>query len=316
MRTLISDADVFRALEAGLPSRKSSANYRIRLEAARKRVGAPSVVAMLLSPLKYVPVLKREYLNTATRNNVVVAVLSVFKHVPLLAGRAGESLMRWRHFAGVMGRVLQIRSDKNKMTDDQRAKMMSFNEIEMLFAQRMALPPHEQLVFHSTRPKSQQFVLLALVADGLIVRSDLGNVRILETDPMTSDDNYAVIRKNNGPSYIVLNKYKTHRTYGRYAEDIGHTALGVLRESLRLHPRSHLFVDNRGHPYEENSSYGAFVRRTFQTLFGRMVGTSMLRHIFITDKLDPTRMSAEELKDSSRRMMHSMGMQQRYRFVN
>ena len=63
-----------------------------------------------------------------------------------------------------------------------------------------------------------------------------------------------------------------------------------------------------------NDTYGSFVQRTFEQLFGRGTGVSLLRHIYISEKLDFDNMTLEEQDEEARLMLHTSGLQKQYKW--
>ena len=47
-------------------------------------------------------------------------------------------------------------------------------------------------------------------------------------------------------------------------------------------------------------------------MFGRTTGTSIVRHIYITEELDFNNLSIEEQGDIAKQMMHTKGLQAKY----
>jgi hypothetical protein len=63
-----------------------------------------------------------------------------------------------------------------------------------------------------------------------------------------------------------------------------------------------------------NNTYSVFVKTTFEQLFGRGTGVSLLRHIYITEKLDFDDMTIEEQETEAKFMLHTSGLQRRYKW--
>ena len=63
-----------------------------------------------------------------------------------------------------------------------------------------------------------------------------------------------------------------------------------------------------------NNTYSVFVKHIFEELFGRSTGVSLLRHIYITEKLDFDDMTIQEQEDEAKLMLHTSGLQRRYKW--
>mmetsp|Transcript_45224 Transcript_45224/g.75422 ORF Transcript_45224/g.75422 Transcript_45224/m.75422 type:complete len:91 (+) Transcript_45224:1269-1541(+) len=87
--------------------------------------------------------------------------------------------------------------------------------------------------------------------------------------------------------------------------------------SMLLPQRTHLITNSKTHTgYTTNNSYTQSVIRTFKREFKRRVGCTMLRHIYVTEKVKPSRMSVLEQKNIADRMLHTHAQQQEYRWMS
>jgi hypothetical protein len=160
-----------------------------------------------------------------------------------------------------------------------------------------------------------QFTLLSVITHLRPKRADLGAVEIYrDDDPRKTDQNYIVLRKpKDGGSYLVMNMYKTSKYYQTVEEDLPEGLVRDIEQSLTRHPRKYLFTKEKGDPMS-NNTYSVFVRQTFEELFGRSTGVSLLRHIYITEKLDFDDMTIEERNAEAKLMLHTSGLQQQYKW--
>lgn len=100
-------------------------------------------------------------------------------------------------------------------------------------------------------------------------------------------------------------------------ETIEGDVLHELLASLTKHPRDFVFVGRHGRPMS-NNLFSKFVIRTFQRLFdGRGAGTALLRHAYVSERIDFNLMSMEQRADFARRMGHSTALQEQvYKWVD
>ena len=63
-----------------------------------------------------------------------------------------------------------------------------------------------------------------------------------------------------------------------------------------------------------NNTFSVFVKTTFEQLFGRATGVSLLRHIYITEKLNFDDMTLEEQNEEAKLMLHTSGLQRQYKW--
>jgi len=123
-------------------------------------------------------------------------------------------------------------------------------------------------------------------------------------DTMPSDKNYVELN----PTRFIFNKYKTAKTYGRQVLDIPEALQKSIKLYLSYHPlkKSAVFpflVYGDGRPLTVVNS----ITRILNKIFHKNVGSSMLRHIFITDKFGDVK---NEMEDVANKMGHSVVEQQ------
>lgn len=147
------------------------------------------------------------------------------------------------------------------------------------------------------------------------------NINHIDKEFRKKLNNYAILDLDPKKSYILFRKYKTAQHHQTLKEYLHPQLLNDILSSLYIYPRTFLFIQNRGSvldniPYINNNSYTQFFLRTFNKLFNKRVGCSMFRHIFITEKIDPRKMSLQKQHEYADRMLHSHKEQMQYRWNN
>jgi len=299
-------------LKASLASAKSYDNYEFRINRLAMLIGRP-IEYILYHPQEAYPKIKDAYPNINSRKNMMTPILSLFRVNPKLqeSDEGKKSWEEWKRYHDDMTTLQTVRVKKNKMPEKVKEKYTSMEDIELKVRELRKEDPH------ATMTKSQRFLLLTLLTDIKPKRSDLGAVRIYrEKDPNKKKDNYIVLREKVGdPTYLVLNSYKTKKYYGRVEEDLSKESVNVLKQSLRRYPREYLFVDKSNAPFKSNDSYGKFVVRTFEEYFGKAMGTSLFRHVYVIEKENPDA-TEEELEESAKLMLHSSKVHRNYKWVD
>lgn len=150
-------------------------------------------------------------------------------------------------------------------------------------------------------------------------RADLGNVLIVDRSAENKNTilkgNYIVASSDNSDNgwELVLNEYKTSKVYGTLRETLDPKLARVIKQSITLYKRDHLFVQTSGSdamkPMKKNNSYGRFVRRAFEQHFNKSMGVSLWRHVYIGENVDFNKTSMADLKKDARLSGHSVGMQ-------
>ena len=126
-------------------------------------------------------------------------------------------------------------------------------------------------------------------------------------EKMPNDVNYLDVTGNR----FIFNVYKTARKYGQHIVPVSEGLSPVLNKYLKYHPAKggkwtslpHFLVGADGKPL---TAINAITRR-LNKYFGKNVGSSMLRHIYLSGKYN-----IEEMKQDAIDMGHSVEQQKAY----
>ena len=132
------------------------------------------------------------------------------------------------------------------------------------------------------------------------------------TDKMPTDKNYFDVATGK----FVFNKYKTSKKYGSQTAELPETLLAEVHLFLRHHPLwkgvakrktdpVKLLVQHDGTPLVAVNA----ITRILNRIFGKKIGSSMLRHIYISDKYKEADAIEQERKKDAEAMGHSVGVQ-------
>ncbi len=305
------EARFVAVFERAFKNPKTRDNYVARLRGMMEKIGARTLLEVLDAPDEWYGRIQSAYPSLSTRKNLITAILVLFREDAELAGGAsGEAARsRWKKLHDDLARHQNARVKRSEPEDKQIAKYTSFEEIERKYEDLRRHAPHETL------RKSLKFLLLSIIVHLRPKRADLGSVHIFHNrDPRRTDLNYIVLRgRGEGASFLAMNLYKTSRHHQTIEEDLAEGLVRDIRQSLARWPREYLFVKDGGDPMP-NNTYSQFVKRTFEEYFGRATGVSLLRHIYISEKLDFDDMTLEEQNEEARLMLHTSGLQKQYKW--
>ncbi len=307
------EPEIVSLLTRVFPNEKTRANYISRLNGMIAKVGAEGVLEIVRNPDHWYPKLQEGYPSLTTRRNLLTAILVLFREDAELAKLETERA-RWKKLHEDLGRHEDARVRRSEPAEKQIAKYTSFEEIEAKYAALKDSGPHK------TRPDSLQYILLSVIVHLRPKRADLGSVELFRKDPNLTDKNYMVLRPSReGSSFLSMNLYKTSKHYKKIEEELPEGLVKDIRTSVERWPRKYLFVKDAEKPRGgkepmNNGTYSAFVQRTFEHLFGRGTGVSLLRHIYISEKLDFDNMTLEEQEEEARLMLHTSGLQRQYKW--
>jgi len=133
------------------------------------------------------------------------------------------------------------------------------------------------------------------------------------SDDLPRDRNYLVL-ESKMPTKFVFNKYKTAKKYGTQVVDIPNTEEAPLGDTiltyLKHHPlngaKTREFKFLVAHDGSALNSVNA-ITRILNKVFGKRIGSSMLRHIYITGKYGDLK---TEMEKDAEAMGHSVKEQQ------
>lgn len=281
-----------------------------RLKAIAKACETDDIPAVMRDPAKFYPMLVKAYPNVNTRKNNMTTLLVLFRLVPDdLKDQYVGAQTKWKNHHDNMDSLQEAKYRKNMPDDKQLLKYTPMEEIQLKYNELGRGDPH------ATRQDSLHFVLLSIILHSPPKRADLGSMKVYRgEDPNLKDANYLVLHtyESKLDSYMVFTTFKTSKRLVRVDQVLGRKLFNDISDSLRRWPREYLFVNKFGNPFKTNQLFTQYVIAVFDRLFGRSTGVTMIRHIFLTDKINKEYMTLEEKDELARQMLHSRGLQDRY----
>jgi hypothetical protein len=205
----------------------------------------------------------------------------------------------------------------NEKSETQQENWITWEEVGKTFADLEAkvktfsgnkeINPHQYDVL-------LQYVVLALYYYKAPRRNEYQNMTIVKTDtaslPITA--NYLITDSRQ----FLFNAYKTAKKEGQLREDIPDALFAVILTYLKFHPLLKgkkiikttavpFLVYYDGKPLTQVNAITRILNKTF----GKNVGSSMLRHIYLSSKYGDV---LQEMKEDAGAMSHSVGMQKDY----
>ena len=236
----------------------------------------------------------------------IVSVLSLFKDKPTY------KKIYQHYYDLMMGKSEEAKkaetSDKTqKQTDnwitwdevqkkvaDLREKVAEFKSNKSITSQQYESLLHYLIVslYTETQPRRNQDYLDMFVA---------------KKQPTETEHNYVVLTKSK-PTSFIFNKFKTSKKYGQQTLEVPETLSNVIAEYLKFHPLKKnatfkFLVSHDGTPITAVNA----ITRVLNKIFGKKVGSSMLRHIFLSTKYD-----IKEMEKDANAMGHSVEEQRKY----
>ena len=119
-------------------------------------------------------------------------------------------------------------------------------------------------------------------------------------DSLPKDKNYLIV-SGGEPKQFIYNIYKTSKTYGQQTMNIPSTLVPMLKYYLKRlgkKEKEYKFL-----PIDKDNA----ITRILNRVFGKKIGSSMLRHIYLSSKYN-----ISEMKDDATAMGHSVEEQKTY----
>ena len=207
----------------------------------------------------------------------------------------------------------QQEQGENKMSDQQRENWMTWEEVLNKVA---ALKKKVTPLWKETNLTRQEFMLLqsyVLISCYCLIpprrASDYMNIKYKQEDELS---NFYYPKKSS----FVFKVYKTAKVYGIQEETIPKSLKLLLNKWIakKSSLTGEAFAKVKDSDYIFNTFVGNPLSNTelttiLNSIFEKKISVSMLRHIYITDKLGR---KIQELKDAAGDMAHSLDQQSAY----
>jgi integrase len=124
-------------------------------------------------------------------------------------------------------------------------------------------------------------------------------IKIYKKD-LPNDINYLDLTNNK----FIFNNYKTNKTYKQQIFDINDDLMNIINLYLKYHPNkkelkdkkiTYFIVDFNGLPFKHVND----ITKRLNKIFGKNIGVSMLRKIYLTEKYKDTN---DEMKQDAEAM--------------
>jgi len=253
----------------------------------------------------------------STQRALLATVVSTLS---LVKDKAGMKKTYQHYYDKMMERSKAVREteDNHEKTEKQKENWLSWEEIEkrkgeldevvQKFANKKSITPAEY-------EKTLQHIVLCLYTEIQPRRNqDYLDMYIVKkwNDKMPTDKNYLDMATHK----FIYNKYKTAKKYGRQEIDIPESLQKCIASFLKFHPLWKGVAKRKAEPVKFLVSATGeplvavnAITRLLNKVFGKKIGSSMIRHIYISDKYKG--IMEEQAKDAAN-MGHSMELQREY----
>jgi integrase len=240
-------------------------------------------------------------LGNHARDILVTVIISLFLYNQQLKEDKYELYMEWKKIHDEIREPINNKYNSNEPTPKQKESYVSFDDVLKMR--------------DSLKPGSMERLLLMMYTEIPPVRSDYYHTRIYREIPPTfgtSTENHIVLNKKS--PFLVLEKYKTAKTYGLIVIDLPQKLVNEIEISLVEYPRNYLFTSPLGNPFDKENTFNKWANRILKRLFNKKnITLSMLRHIYISRRdLKLEEKSGLEQQQIAKLMGHSIEQQRKY----
>lgn len=253
-----------------------------------------------------------------TKRNYLISVVSVLS----LSTKPAIKKLYDKYYSLMMKKNEDIKKEvkPNELTDTQEKNWMSWKEVEDKYKSLEA----EVDAFSSKKDISEQeyntllsYAILSLYIHQAPRRNKDYQIMLVTNKynvDLPKDRNYLDLDTKS----FIFNDYKTASKYGTQHVAISDDLMNALKKYFKYHPLINVTKKNmsvtglgwflvfkNGSPLDKVNS----ITRILNKVFGKAIGSSMLRHIYLTGKYGTV---LEEQKKDANDMAHSEAMQKEY----
>jgi integrase len=243
--------------------------------------------------------LKLKDYKPTTQRNALIAVVSVLKNLNNDLYKSYYDLMI------EMNKKIEDNSKENKKTETQNNNWMKWSEVQKKFDELVKKLKGSKNISEEGYDNYLDAVILGLYTllpprrnvDYLLMKVSK------DGKDLDTKFNWLDMKKKQ----FIFNNYKTKKAFGQQILDVPAELMDLLKKYLKYKKEGegYLLVKFSG---ERLKSDNAITRR-LNKIFDKNVSSSMLRHIYLSDKYGKVQ---EEMKDDAEAMAHSVSQQKDY----
>jgi hypothetical protein len=249
-----------------------------------------------------------------TKRNYLISIVSVLS----ISDKPAIKKLHDKYYSLMMKKNEEINKDvnPNDLTETQEKNWMNWDDVKKIYDD---LEKEIDEFYKNKLISEQQFnTLLSYVIFSLYYHQsprrnkDYQIMKLVETynPELPKENNYLDMTKKQ----FIFNSYKTSSKYGTQIINISDELWKSLEKYFAHHPNlkgtkkienTYFLVYPNKQPLDKVNS----ITRILNKIFKKSIGSSMLRHIYLTGKYGKT---FEEQKKDASDMAHSSGMQKDY----
>ncbi len=252
-----------------------------------------------------------------TKRGYLISICSVLS---LDKGTKAKQKLYDDYFRLMMDKNKELKAEEreNVKSETQKENWLDWKEVEEKYnelEQKVVAFKDQKTLNEHQYNTLLQYVVLSLYVLFPPRRNEFQKVMVAKsaTEKSPTDTNWLDLDRTR----FILNKYKTSKKEGQKVIDMPEDFVRVLSRYLKFHPLTKgkkitnktepfpFLVHYDGSPLDKVNS----ITRVLNKVFGRKVGSSLLRHIYLSNKYGDVQ---EEQKKDAEAMSHSTAQQKDY----
>jgi len=186
---------------------------------------------------------------------------------------------------------------KQEKNEKQTENWIEFDEVKTILAnqEKVAKALFTKATHTNVELQQIQNYILLCLTSGVYIEPRRSIDWIMKwKDYDDSKDNYVDMKNNK----IVFQSYKTAKTYHKVEEQLPKKLKLILSKWFKINPTDYVIFDKYQKPITSNK-----ITERLNNIFGKKISTSMLRHIYVTNKFGDVNL--KEIQDTATAMGNS-----------
>lgn len=213
-----------------------------------------------------------------TKLSAFIVALDSDKNTPEIE----KILKEYRAQVKMDGDHYDKREESQKLTESQQKNFIPWSDVEKVYSN---LKLEAEPLFKLPRLNVNQFMRLQLfVLLSLYVlippRRSLDYADFKIRNVNEKEDNYLEKSGKKDTSKLVFNKYKNASRIGVQKVEIPNSLKSILTKWISKNPYDYLIVNTKGNKITQSK-----INDFLNSIFGKNIGSSMLRHIYLTKEV-------------------------------
>jgi len=257
---------------------------------------------------------KLENYKPNTKRNYIISIVSALATDK--SNKSKEKLYN-EYFSIMMNKNKELKAEESKGEKNEATEKnwMSWGDVESKFKElesKVETFKKNKEINHHQYQVLLNYMVLALYVFNPPRRNDYQFMNLIktETPQLSTDFNYLDFDNKQ----FIFNKFKTSKKEGQVKIPISEPLVSAITTYLKFHPllkngkilkttNVPFLIEQDSTPLNQVNS----ITRILNNIFGKNIGSSMLRKIYDTSKYGKV---LEEMKEDAKAMSHSIGTQQ------